>query len=172
MRSSSDRIRQAEGARRALHQATRCGSRSDRGGDRRHQRPGEPSRGHTAVSGDDHAHFDRPGGAPAGWSASGVFSDSVSNPGWTEDNFICGACPSPVAFAGTFYRTATSDATGDTINLRYLRSFSTGQETNLCFIEGGTGGYQNLHGQGTFTFVRRGPTSPFDWVCTAQLQTS
>ena len=115
---------------------------------------------------------EKPGGVPAGWTASGLFSDSGTNPGWTEGKFICGACPSPVAFAGIFYETATSDATGDTINLRYVIAASPPNESDLCFIEGGTGGYANLRGQGTFTFVNNGPTSPLDIVCTAQVQMS
>ena len=46
------------------------------------------------------------------------------------------------------------------------------REGDLCFIEGGTGGYTNLRGQGTFTFVNDGPASPVDIVCTAQVHMS
>ncbi len=104
-----------------------------------------------------------PGGPPDGWSSTGpVFSDSGQ---WTANNVILGGLPAPTTGSINFFITLTGSA--GTIDIRFLLEFNQSQSQNLCWIDGGTGAYTQLRGQGTFTVNIIGGKPHID--CTAAL---
>jgi hypothetical protein len=96
------------------------------------------------------------------WSATGAFTDGGT---WQTDRRALGGLASPVAFAGTLFVTLTG-AQG-TINLRMFVEFNQAQERDLCTITGGTDGYAQLAGQGTWIQVGRGTDAVL--TCTADV---
>jgi hypothetical protein len=89
-----------------------------------------------------------PGFEATTWSATGAFTDAGT---WTIDQFICGACPSPVTGAPQFDTTETSSS--GTFEMRLQAQFDLVQphEQSLWEIVGGTGAYTNLRGHGTYS---------------------
>ncbi len=103
-----------------------------------------------------------PGGPPTTWSSTGLFADAGT---WSVDNLIIGALPSPTTFANNFFTTLSSSA--GTIKMRFVFEGNQPQVQTLCWIDGGTGAYQNLTGQGTFTVQIIGGQPHID--CTANV---
>lgn len=86
-----------------------------------------------------------PGGPPAGWFASGVFTDGGS---WTSDRVV-GSFASPVTAA--FHRDTTETGSDGTFHLtiNFTRTVIGLAATSWSIQPKGTGAYASLTGNGT-----------------------
>ena len=85
---------------------------------------------------------------PSGWSATGVFTDAGP---WTSDSGHFSAIPSPKT-GRVHLLTTEIGAHGSTFRMKFEGGFdpNTGAFAGTWTIVSGTGGYANLHGQGTW----------------------
>jgi hypothetical protein len=89
--------------------------------------------------------------ATAGWSATGLFTDSGS---WTDPFAAAGGLPSPVVFELEI-KTIETSATGTFhMNFQGHGNLVTGRDfSGTWTITPGTGAYSRLHGSGTWTIA-------------------